>query len=161
MEYNFIDGASKFDLDYVLDKPKSAKAYFTYLLARCLRMFEYKNLPDTIPADIFDRYVMMNGVACVGKDQNGDLRVFFGNWGGEYDVYWYQYNDEGIRVKKSINGYADITYILNGSQIVSERINSDILLIYVYDEAGTVIGLKYRTSSYAEGVYDCKFFSKK
>ena len=88
MEYNFIDGASKFDLDYVLDKPKSAKAYFTYLLARCLRMFEYKNLPDTIPADIFDRYVMMNGVACVGKDQNGDLRVFFGNWGGEYDVYY-------------------------------------------------------------------------
>lgn len=88
MEYNFIDGASKFDLDYVLDKPKSAKAYFTYLLARCLRMFEYKNLPDTIPADIFDRYVMMNGVACVGKDQNDDLRVFFGNWGGEYDVYY-------------------------------------------------------------------------
>ena len=88
MEYNFIDGASKFDLEYVLDKPKSAKAYFTYLLARCLRMFEYKNLPDTIPADIFDRYVMMNGVACVGKDQNDDLRVFFGNWGGEYDVYY-------------------------------------------------------------------------
>lgn len=88
MEYNFIDGASKFDLEYVLEKPKSAKAYFTYLLARCLRMFEYKNLPDTIPADIFDRYVMMNGVACVGKDQNDDLRVFFGNWGGEYDVYY-------------------------------------------------------------------------
>ena len=88
MEYNFIEWAGKFDLDYVLDKPKSAKAYFTYLLARCLRMFEYKNLPDTIPADIFDRYLMVNGIACVGKDQEGDLRVFFGNWGGEYDVYY-------------------------------------------------------------------------
>lgn len=87
MDYRFID-CEKFSVDYVLDKPKSAKAYFTYLLTRCLRMFEYRNLPDTIPADIFDRYLMMNGVACVGKDQNDDLRVFFGNWGGEYDVYY-------------------------------------------------------------------------
>jgi len=87
MDYSFIE-ASKFDLDYLLKKPKSAKAYFIYLLSRCLRMFEYKGLPDTIPADILDRYLMMNGVACIGKDQNDDLRVFFGNWGGEYDVYY-------------------------------------------------------------------------
>lgn len=87
MDYSFID-SGRFDLDYVLDKPKSAKAYFTYLLTRCLRMFEYKGLPDTIPADIFDRYLMMNGIACIGKDMNDDLRVFFGNWGGEYDVYY-------------------------------------------------------------------------
>lgn len=87
MNYSFIDGLNV-NLDYVKDKKKSAKAYFTYMLARCLRMFEYKNLPDEIPADIFDRYLMMNGVACVGKDQNGDLGVFFGNWGGEYDKYY-------------------------------------------------------------------------
>lgn len=87
MNYSFID-ASKFDLEYVTEKPKSARAYFTYLLTRCLRMFEYKGLPDTIPADILDRYLMMNGVACIGKDQNDDLRVFFGSWGGEYDVYY-------------------------------------------------------------------------
>lgn len=87
MEYSFIE-SGKFDLDYVLDKPKSAKAYFTYLLTRCLRMFEYRGLPDTIPADIFDRYLMTNGIACIGKDMNNDLRVFFGNWGGEYDVYY-------------------------------------------------------------------------
>lgn len=87
MKYSFVDGITV-NLDYVKDKKKSAKAYFTYMLARCLRMFEYKNLPDTIPADILDRYLMMNGVACIGKDQNDDLRVFFGNWGGEYDVYY-------------------------------------------------------------------------
>ena len=87
MDYSFIDSGI-FDLDYVLDKPKSAKAYFTYLLTRCLRMFEYRGLPDTIPADMFDRYLMMNGIACIGKDMNDDLRVFFGNWGGEYDVYY-------------------------------------------------------------------------
>lgn len=88
MDYSFIESDKVFSLDYVLDKPKSAKAYFTYLLTRCLRMFEYRGLPDTIPADMLDRYLMMNGVACIGKDMNDDLRVFFGNWGGEYDVYY-------------------------------------------------------------------------
>lgn len=85
--YSFID-SSMFDADYLLKKPQSARAYFTYSLLRCLRMFEYKNLPDTIPADILERYMMMNGAACIGKDQNGDLRAFFGNWGGEYDAYY-------------------------------------------------------------------------
>lgn len=85
--YSFID-STMFDADYLLKKPQSAKAYFTYSLLRCLRMFEYKNLPDTIQADILEKYLMMNGVACIGKDQNGDLRAFFGNWGGEYDAYY-------------------------------------------------------------------------
>ena len=82
--------------------------------------------------------------------------------GEEYDVelYYYQYNDEGIRIEKMVTGYATIQYLLNGTQIVGENINDEILLIYVYDEAGSVIGLKYRTSSYAEGVYDCFFFEK-
>ena len=54
MKYSFVDGITV-NLDYVKDKKKSAKAYFTYMLARCLRMFEYKNLPDTIPADILEQ----------------------------------------------------------------------------------------------------------
>ena len=88
MDYSFIETGQAFKADYVLEKPRSAKAYFTYLLTRCLRMFEYRNLPDTIPADILDRYLMTNGIACIGQDCNGELRVFFGNWGGEYDVYY-------------------------------------------------------------------------
>lgn len=88
MQYSFIETGQAFSADYVLEKPRSAKSYFTYLFSRCLRMFEYRNLPDTIPADILDRYLMLNGVACIGKDCNGDLRAFFGNWGGEYDVYY-------------------------------------------------------------------------
>lgn len=88
MQYSFIETGQAFSADYVLEKPKSAKAYFTYLLSRCLRMFEYRNLPDTIPADILDRYLMTNGIACIGKDCNNELKVFFGNWGGEYDEYY-------------------------------------------------------------------------
>ena len=32
--------------------------------------------------------------------------------------------------------------------------------MYIYDELGAPIGIKYRTPSYAENVYDCYFFEK-
>ena len=80
--------------------------------------------------------------------------------GGEYDVYWFSYNDEGLRVRKSVNGYADITYLYNGSQLIGEKVNNDVLLLYIYDEAGSVIGLKYREAIYSGDLYDCYYFEK-
>lgn len=76
------------DLEYVTNKVKSARAYYSYFLARCLRMFEYKDLPDTIPHEILDRYLMINGISCITQDPKGKLRVFFGNLGGEQDCYY-------------------------------------------------------------------------
>ena len=32
--------------------------------------------------------------------------------------------------------------------------------MYLYDDAGAPIGMKYRTPSYANGVFDCYFFEK-
>lgn len=76
------------DLNYVTDKRKSAKAYYTYFLNRVLQMFEYKNLPDSIPHDILDKYLMINGIACITKDPDDKLRVFYGNLGGVQDCYY-------------------------------------------------------------------------
>lgn len=76
------------DLNYVTDKRKSAKAYYTYFLDRVLQMFEYKNLPDSIPHDILDKYLMINGIACITKDPDDKLRVFYGNLGGVQDCYY-------------------------------------------------------------------------
>ena len=71
----------------VKDKKLSANAYFRYNLARFSRMFEYKNLPDTIPHEILDRYLMTNGIALITK-VNGKLYAFSGNLGGPQDVYY-------------------------------------------------------------------------
>lgn len=76
------------DLNYVIDKRRSSTAYYTYFLARCLRMFEYKNLPDTIPHEMLDKYLMVNGIACITKDPDDKLRVFYGNLGGKQDCYY-------------------------------------------------------------------------
>lgn len=76
------------DLNYVIDKRRSAKAYYSYFLNRVLEMFEYKNLPDTIPHEILDKYLMINGIACITKDPDSQLRVFYGNLGGKQDCYY-------------------------------------------------------------------------
>ena len=72
---------------YVKDKKQSANSYFRYFLARLSRMFEYKNLPDTIPHEILDRYLFLNGIALITK-VNDNLYVFYGNLGGPQDVYY-------------------------------------------------------------------------
>lgn len=75
-------------VSYVVKKPKSAKYYFRYLLDRTLMMFEYKNLPKTIDAYNLERYLQVNGVACVTKAPDGNLYAFNGSWGGPQDVYY-------------------------------------------------------------------------
>lgn len=72
---------------YVRDKKESAKSYYRYLLSRLLRMFQYKNLPDTIPHEVLDRYLFENGIALITK-VNEKLYCFYGNAGGPQDVYY-------------------------------------------------------------------------
>ena len=72
---------------YVKDKKQSANAYYRYFLTRLTRMFEYKGLPDTIPHQIMDRYLFINGIALI-TEVNGKLYCFYGNAGGEQDVYY-------------------------------------------------------------------------
>lgn len=74
-------------LDYVKKKTKSAEYYFRYLLDRTMMMFEYKNLPDTIVPSVLERYLQVNGVACITDTPKG-LFCFGGSWGGEQDVYY-------------------------------------------------------------------------
>ena len=71
----------------------------------------------------------------------------------------YTYNADGIRTSKTIDG-AVHSYVLDGSRIVSETIGSGHIFIYLYDETGSPIGIKYRRSNYAAEVYDYFFFEK-
>ena len=73
--------------------------------------------------------------------------------------YKYTYNADGIRTSKNIDGTVH-TYVLDGSRIVSETINSAYIFIYLYDEAGSPIGIKFRGANYAAGEYDYFFFEK-
>ena len=58
----------------------------------------------------------------------------------------YNYNESGIRTDKTVNGITT-TYQLDGSKIVSENRNGNIIQYY-YDETNSVIGLRYNGNDY-------------
>ena len=70
----------------------------------------------------------------------------------------YDYNDEGIRTSKTVNG-VEHTYSLSGSQIVAEEWGSN-LCVYLYDADGAPIGMQYRTTSMAKGDFYTFWFEK-
>ena len=59
---------------------------------------------------------------------------------------------------KSVNGIIHY-YTLDGSIIISEQWGNHFIA-YLYDETGAPIGMQYRTSSYAEDVFDTYYFEK-
>ena len=72
----------------------------------------------------------------------------------------FSYDDNGVRVRKVVNGVEHI-YTVNGTQILTESWVADQvehLLVYLYDASGSPIGMEYRNSTYAEGVFEPFFF---
>ena len=70
----------------------------------------------------------------------------------------FTYNDEGIRTSKTVNGVTH-KYYLNGSNIVAE-VTDSYIIVYIYDENGTPLGMQYREPTYAEGVWDVFWYEK-
>jgi hypothetical protein len=58
-----------------------------YMLAKTLSMFEYENLPATIPARELEKLLQRNGYAFITKAPDGELYAFTGGLGGETDAY--------------------------------------------------------------------------
>lgn len=85
-QYKHLEIPGNFER-YVKDKRQSANAYYRYFLSRLTSMFEYKRLPDTIPHQIFDRYLFNNGINLITKVRD-KLYCFYGNAGGPQDAYY-------------------------------------------------------------------------
>ena len=149
---------------------KSKKTY-AYTTANSLSSLTYTEETYTYGNEAWgDQLTAVNGVA-ISYGIIGNPTTFNG-----YDLTWYgrqlkqmsrnggqslikfRYNADGIRTNKIVNG-SNHVYTLNGTQIVSEAWGN-YLLIYLYDESGSPIGLQYRTKSYAANVFDTFYFEK-
>ena len=74
------------------------------------------------------------------------------------DTISYAYGESGLRISKTVNGVVH-EYIYDGDLLISEEFG-DKLLIFIYDETGSPIGFKYRTTGYAIGTFDSYVFEK-
>ena len=73
----------------VCDVDFNFKTYFNLLLNKVIRMFEWKNLPETIDPRFLETQLLLAGKACFFKDNNNNFYCLNGNWGGEPNVYYY------------------------------------------------------------------------
>lgn len=72
--------------DYLLDKKLALDSFIKYQLNRTQSMFEYKNLPDTMPEQMIEVMLQTSGNIFVTKE-GGELYAFTGGMGGEPDAY--------------------------------------------------------------------------
>lgn len=86
-------GISLFNSDYLEPgknndvKQHLGEQHVLYMLNRTQVMFDYKNLPETIPARNLEMLLQLNGNVFFTK-VDGDFYVFTGGLGGEPDVYY-------------------------------------------------------------------------
>ena len=86
-DFNFY-GMGDFIRSYNFkDKKKNVQSYIVYMLNRVMQMFDYNNLPDSIPKRMIELYTMVNGHSVVVKHE-GDLYVCFGGFAGEPNEYY-------------------------------------------------------------------------
>lgn len=95
------------------NKELNAKNLVFNFLNKTQRLFQYKNLPETIPQRVLERFLQTNG-NCVFYKHNDKYYVYIGSLGGEPDEYYepidyiianpYQKLTKTIRVKDNEDG---------------------------------------------------------
>ncbi len=71
----------------------------------------------------------------------------------------FAYNDNGTRALKYFNGSIVTYYYYDGTRLISEK-NQNETIIYIHDDYGSVIGMQYRLTTYAEDVWDVYWFER-
>ena len=104
-----------YDLQY---KEKNILRYCIMMLNRTINMFEYENLPDTIPKRILERYLQLDGKTLFFEHE-GSYYVAFGNWSGLPDEYYepkhYIVNNPYLPINKEFTIGEDSILIKNDS----------------------------------------------
>lgn len=68
------------------DKDRCLWNEIDYMTLRCLKIFGYDNLPDSIDKRNLELWLQSSGVVCITDKPDGKLRVYFGSLGGELDA---------------------------------------------------------------------------
>ena len=84
--------------------------------------------------------------------------------GAEYDgkIFSFAYNADGLRTSKTVEeNDVEITtsYYYSGSQLIAEETEGNIT-VYLYDAAGSVIGMQYHTIGQDSTDWDSYWFEK-
>lgn len=103
------------------DKKGNLTKLNNYMLAKTLSMFEYVNLPESIPHRELEYLIQVNGYAYI-TEVNGVLYAFEGSIGGEQDVYGnpknITINNVALKFNKTLNIKEDGVLIKNDDMVM-------------------------------------------
>ena len=90
------------------------------MLIKCNQMFVYKNLPDSIPKRVLERFLLENGY-CIFTKENDKFIVLSGSLGGELNEY-YEYtkcivSNPYLKLNKEYTINDDCVLIRNDSKM--------------------------------------------
>ena len=85
--FDFFGLSSLFGLYDFKDKERSQSYYLQYMLNRTSRIFDYENLPETMPKRYLELYLQCNGHTAIIEHED-NIYCMFGGFGGEPDAYY-------------------------------------------------------------------------
>ena len=71
----------------IYSKDIALNDFIDNMLIKCNQMFVYKNLPDTVPKRVLERFLQENGY-CIFTKENDKFIVLSGSLGGELNEYY-------------------------------------------------------------------------
>lgn len=105
-----------YEFEYARDKTKIFRSYCDTTFIRLQSMFVYKGLPDSIPVQWLENYLLKNG-SCVIAEEKGILYALAGNAGGDLDVYYqptqYTVANPALSLSKTYTIGKDCVYCKN------------------------------------------------
>ena len=102
--------------EYVIDKDRSIQTFINYMNIRLQKMFHYEGLPDSMPKEMLEYYLLNNGT-CFVTEVDGKLYALVGNFGGVPDGYYrptrYIVANPGLKLTKDYDLEKDGVLVRN------------------------------------------------
>ena len=104
----------------IYSKDTALNDFIDNMLIKCNQMFEYKNLPDSVPKRVLERFLLENGY-CIFTKENDRFIVLTGGLGGDLNEY-YEYtkcivSNPYLKLNKEYTINDDCVLIRNDSKM--------------------------------------------
>ena len=103
------------------------------MLNKSLTMFEWKNLPDTLPAVEIEKQLQTNGYTIIGKVQ-GNVYAFQGGFSGQDP-----YNQPTTAIVNNPSLKFNGTFTINENCVIIKNDDMQQGLIHIYNKYGTLL----------------------
>ena len=117
----------------ITNKKEQLSKFRADMLNKSLTMFEWKNLPDTLPAVEIEKQLQTNGYTIIGKVQ-GNVYAFQGGFSGQDP-----YNQPTTAIVNNPSLKFNGTFTINENCVIIKNDDMQQGLIHIYNKYGTLL----------------------